>query len=318
MASPTETGYNTPHSYSGGTPMTTPSLPDVILALLLLLLPCLALSRAADDPAALAPAPPAGWSVDGDDGRYDRQTIFDYMDGAGEVYLSFDFRSLFVRNYTREGEEGIVLELYDMGSAAEAYGIFSRSREREETGIGNAFEFRSGYCVFWKGAYFVTLYTLRESEVSNAAVLEMARELSAKIADAGAPPQILSLLPTDNRVPFSERYFHKYTDLNQHYSVADDDILALGPDVEAVLAVYEIDGRHQFLLIIRYPDALRAGKAYTTYREQFMGGVDGAVEVEPGYWSVARLAGRYLIAMYDAADATHANAMLDDIDVQED
>ena len=37
-----------------------------------------------------------GWTLDGHPTIYDRQTIFDYINGAGEVYLAYGFRKVTV------------------------------------------------------------------------------------------------------------------------------------------------------------------------------------------------------------------------------
>ena len=36
-----------------------------------------------------------GWSVTEEDRLFDPETIFDYINGAGEVYRAFNFKSLF-------------------------------------------------------------------------------------------------------------------------------------------------------------------------------------------------------------------------------
>ena len=76
------------------------------------------------------------WSLADDPESYDRETIFDYIDGAGEVYLSYDFREVGVFRYRCQDEPDLVLEIFDMGSPADAFGIFSYSRESETRGIG--------------------------------------------------------------------------------------------------------------------------------------------------------------------------------------
>ena len=49
----------------------------------------------------LLPAKTAGWSAAGADRYYTRDNIFEYMDGAGEIYLAYDFQRLLVREYEK-------------------------------------------------------------------------------------------------------------------------------------------------------------------------------------------------------------------------
>jgi len=63
---------------------------------------------------------------------YDRETIFDYINGAGEVYRSFAFRDVLVQTYgTPEGRR-VTVEVFDMGNPEDAFGVFSYAREDEE------------------------------------------------------------------------------------------------------------------------------------------------------------------------------------------
>jgi hypothetical protein len=57
--------------------------------------------------------------------RIEPQAIFDYMDGAGELYLAYRFRHLDVYEYKNSGQSDILVELYWMDSADDAYGLLS-------------------------------------------------------------------------------------------------------------------------------------------------------------------------------------------------
>jgi hypothetical protein len=97
------------------------------------------------------------WKASGEDAVYDRKTLYDYMDGGAEVYLAFDFREVFVRRYAdTEGNE-LVLDIYDMGSPAEAFGMFSCDRQDPDAGIGQGSEYGPGLLRFWRGRYFVSI-----------------------------------------------------------------------------------------------------------------------------------------------------------------
>jgi len=80
------------------------------------------------------------WRLQDSSATYDRSTIFQYIDGAGEVFLAYDFRAVEVHRYARAEHPDVKVELFDMGSSEEAYGIFSHSREEETAGIGHLVE----------------------------------------------------------------------------------------------------------------------------------------------------------------------------------
>ena len=59
--------------------------------------PLAAAAGAGADLARLLPGEIAGWKPAGEDRMFTRENIFDYMDGAGEIYLAFGFRQVLVR-----------------------------------------------------------------------------------------------------------------------------------------------------------------------------------------------------------------------------
>ena len=251
------------------------------------------------------------WSAVAADASYNRQTIFKYMNGAGEIYLSFDFRELFVRQFV-DGEKTITVELYDMGSSEEAFGIFTRNRRGEDVGIGQGSEYRSGHLIFWKGRYFATVFCQQESDRSKDAVLSLAKAISARIEETGPRPLIVSLLPQQDLLDLSVRYFHKHTDLNEHYFISDDNILDLDQDTDATIATYRRGDARPYILIIRYPDAERATAAYGRFLDVFMPEArnTGVARLEDELWVAAARSGVDIEAVFDAPTQALADSLL--------
>lgn len=69
-----------------------------------------------------------GWKAHGKAKIYDRETIYDYMDGAGEIYLTYEFKRLIVKRYTRASGPEIIVEIFDMGSPEDAFGYLAMAR----------------------------------------------------------------------------------------------------------------------------------------------------------------------------------------------
>ena len=76
----------------------------------------------------LLPESVAGWTRGDPSVTYDRETIFDYINGAGEVYRSYAFSHVMVAVYTGPEGPDITVELFDMGNSADAYGVFSYAK----------------------------------------------------------------------------------------------------------------------------------------------------------------------------------------------
>jgi len=255
-----------------------------------------------DELASRVPREIDGWRAEGEDRRFDRETLFKYIDGGAELYLAYRFREVLVREYRREGEAPVVLDIYDMGTPEDAFGVFTAEREMGEgIGVGMDSEYSEGLLRFWKGRFFVSIFTSEPTDEAERFVKELGRIVSEAIREAGSPPDLLSLLPREGLIERSIRYFHKHTILNHFYYLAEGNILGLDMDVEAVLARYEVEGGRPYLLIVRYPDEPRARSAYDRFLKAYMPeSRDGVVQTEDGLWAAAVLKGRVIAIALDA------------------
>ncbi|NIN72217.1 MAG: hypothetical protein GTO46_09935, partial [Gemmatimonadetes bacterium] len=181
---------------------------------------------------------------------YDRETIFDYIDGAGEVYRSYAFDQVVVAFYTSAQGPDITVELFDMGKPADAYGVFSYAREREETGIGGGYEQKGRVLCFWQERYYVCVAAEERTDDSDRALLDFARAISERLPPASDPPDLVTILPDEGLVAFSQRFFHLHQSLNYHYYLARENILKLSDETDAVLARYAPGST--YLLLVRY------------------------------------------------------------------
>ena len=241
-----------------------------------------------------------GWQAQDTIEVYDRETIFDYIDGAGEIYRSYGFRKLVVLRMSRAGQPAIVVELFDMGTSEDAYGISNFSGEGEEAGIGQGSEYRKGLLCFWQSNFFVCIQTERETPEAKEALLGLAREIEGRIATTGEKPELLGCLPDEGLQRESIRYFHIHSSLNYHYFVADQNILNLDRQTEAVLARYEPD--ECYLLCIRYPSPERAKEAYGSFVNAYIPEAkeSGIAQIENGKWVVAKLEREFIVVVFDA------------------
>jgi len=143
----------------------------------------------------LMPKGAMGWHWDGMEEVYDPQTIFDYIDGAGEVYRAYNFKLLLVRRYRRSGQPSIVVDLFDMGSSEDAFGVFSFEREGDDVGIGQDSEYGGGMLRFWKGRFFVCASAAKETASAKRAIFQLGKAIADVIKTAGSRPNLLKLLP---------------------------------------------------------------------------------------------------------------------------
>jgi hypothetical protein len=257
-----------------------------------------------------------GWNVEDDDRTYDPETIFDYIDGAGEVYRSYNFRTLYVRRYVKEGEPDIVADCFDMGTSEDAFGVFTHDLEGEEVGIGQGSAYNAGLLSFWKSHYFVSLYAEEETEKAKEAVLALGQKIAASIGEEGEKPDLISLLPGENLVEKSVHYFHNHTILNYHFFVADENILLLDQKTEVVLGTYERDDDRIRLLLIRYPETNEAAGAYKSFTKNYMPDAEspGLVQTENTLWTAAKVKERFLMIAFDCPTDLSARTLVQDVE----
>ena len=261
----------------------------------------------------LVPTQIDGWKSDGKDGLYDRMTLYDYIDGSAEVYLAFDFRQAFARQFVKNGQPGITLDFFDMGSSQDAYGIFTFEREGKSVGIGQDSEYASGFLRFWKGTYFVSILADKETAGIRKAVLDLGKAIAKNIRDEGKRPEILSLLPRKGLIETSIRFFHEVSGLNYHYFIADKNVLNLSRETDVLLAQYQQGQSKTQLLVFQYPNAQSARAALESFRKSVIPDArNGAVRLENGKWAASGERGRTLAIVFDGPTEKTARLLVDE------
>jgi hypothetical protein len=263
----------------------------------------------------LLPAEVHGWRSEGRDETYDGQTIFDYINGFGEIYLAYNFRFLLVRRYEKPSQPRLTVDLFDMGSAEDAFGIFSFEREETSPDIGQDSDYAAGMLRFWKGQFFVTVTAEKETPESKEAVLALGKAIAEAIQETGQYPEVLRFLPKKGLISKKVLFFRSYMILNHHFFVADRDILNLSLRAEGVLAPYRIGKEKVSVVVIRYPTQIEAKKAWETFASTYLreGQKAGMVRTANNKWTTGRLFGRILVIIFDALDSNQATILLKEV-----
>ena len=254
------------------------------------------------------------YKSDGKDEFYDRQTTFRYMDGAAELYRSFAFKHLLVRRYLKANSPAIIVELFDMGLAQEAFGIFTFETGGEDAGVGQGSDYGGGLLRFWKGKFFVNVYAEQETPSTKQDVLEIAKAIARSLGQEGQKPKMIHYLPEEGLSERSIRYFHLHQSLNYHYFVSHQNILRLGEKTSAVLASYLLPQTTDktFLLLIQYPTKKLAGEALQSFGKAYMpdASTSKTVKTENGRWAAAQSHREYVIVVFDAPNKENAEELI--------
>jgi hypothetical protein len=256
-----------------------------------------------------------GWVASEKDELYDPRTIFDYINGAGEVYRAYNFKQLLARRFSKKDQPDIVADLFEMESSKDAFGVFTHDLEGNNAGIGRGSTYKEGLLSFWKGRFFVSLYSEEETEDAKKALLAIGKKVDSSIEEEGEEPDIVSLLPEEARVEKSIHYFHNHMILNYHFYVSDENILLLDQQTEAALGAYREGNEKFYLLLVRYPEREKASEAYESFTQAYMPDSKeaGVVQTEDKKWTAARIKKDFLAIVFNGPSEDYAKGMLEQV-----
>lgn len=260
-----------------------------------------------------------GWQREERVLTYDAHTIFDYIDGIGEVYRAYNMQRVWVYRYRKEGHPSLTVDLFEMGTPEDAFGVYTFERDGEEVGVGQGSDYAAGMLRFWKARYFVAITAEQETEGVRQAVIRLGRAIARAIPHTASLPSLLRALPPAGRQEESLLFFRHPTILNRHFFVAERDLLNLSPQVEGVLATYPMGKAKVRVVVLRYPSEAEALTAWHTFGRAYLreGRQEGMVRTENRRWTAARRVGRVLAIVFDAPTRQRAEEMLRHIRIQE-
>jgi hypothetical protein len=174
--------------------------------------------------AALGAAGPAfpdveGWAPAGAAQRYDRETLFEVINGAAELYFSYGFVELQMRDLA-SGSHKVTLSLYDMGDPLNAFGIFRTERPAEAPPVragAEAVVVGTYQCLMQKDRFYVKAEAL-QGRLDAARCKSLLEPVARALPGTSSRPKIFERLPPQHRMPgslgFARRNFLGSSALN--------------------------------------------------------------------------------------------------------
>jgi hypothetical protein len=261
-----------------------------------------------------------GWRADSPDGRYDGETLYEYIDGGAEVYRALNVRAICARRYVKEQAPEIIADLFDMGTSRDAFGAYHHDlRDGPSAGLGQESEQDEAALALWKGRYYLSIMALDDTPEVRRAVRTLAARISEAIDEEGSPPELRRLLPEEGLIAGRVHYFHDHHSLGRYHAVAADNLLGLGGQTEGLLVAYRPEaagpeGADPYaLLLVGYPSGAEAHAARDRFGERYLPesadrGVGRSGEER---WTAVRAEGHLLIAVLDAPAQDAAERMLE-------
>ena len=151
------------------------------------------------------------WTLSEKPQSYIPGNLFEYINGAAEIYLAYDFKELIVGLYGKKKEAddaSLSVEIYDMGSAKNSFGIYSAERfsESDFIPVGNQGYLEEGTLNFLVGRYYIKLLCFDCGDESDEVLKSFSGKIVHKVKDKGQLPPVLSYFPKEGLVRNSERF----------------------------------------------------------------------------------------------------------------
>jgi hypothetical protein len=234
---------------------------------------------------------------------YTGEALYDYINGGAELYLSYGLVGMTGCKYNGEGLPQITVEVYEMTSSQNAFGVYTQSRDKEERDYGQGSQSFSDFILFWKDKYFVIITTQKATPESGEAIRRLASLTDKAIPGEGERPALVDELPQEGLAPGGFLYFHHYIWLNAYLFIADYNIVNITEHTDALLAKYGPADARSYLLLVEYPDEGEAETAGRQLQEKFAPEWTPAapfVQLEDKTWFTSRASGNKLYAIFNA------------------
>jgi hypothetical protein len=199
-----------------------------------------------------------GWKSDGAPLKFNKENLYERIDGAAEFYLSYGFELLQVGGWSNNGVE-LTIEVYDHGDALHAYGIYSieKSSKAETSpvgleGYGDATTFN-----FVSGKFYVKMSGMQLEKVAGFSLKAVAEAFARTLCDKPEYPRVVALFPKTNQLPNTCQYI-------------PTEFMGLGFLGSAVKAKYSLNGEEITLFVLERSgrgDIEQIVQKYASYAE---------------------------------------------------
>jgi len=233
-----------------------------------------------------------GWALEGPPQKITRETIFDYMDGGGELYLAYKFNQLLVFKYHNDNHGELLVEIYEMQHPDEAFGLLSLDWTGEPVILKPELAelpanpvapdivalYGEGLLRARLDNLYLRILAEKETPGNKKIILKLASLVAAK-SQRSALPEILNLIKTASEARWKVKksrtgYFHSHLILNSLYYLSHENILHLDRDCDGLYTEWsEADPESRKtsrLILIKYPEDRSARRALSEFREAYL------------------------------------------------
>ncbi len=153
----------------------------------------------------------AGWKRSAEIQNFSPKTLYEYIDGAADLYLTYEFEELKVAEYQNGKKSSVTVDVYFHKTPILAFGIYSQERLPDANFINAGAEgyVESNALNFLSGPYYVKISSYNTGAEDQEILLTFAKKVSESLGEKGSLPSILSSFPEEGKKKHSEKFIAK-------------------------------------------------------------------------------------------------------------
>ena len=150
----------------------------------------------------------AGWKQSGEIETFIPKNLYEYINGAADLYLMYDFEELKVAEYQNEKKASVTVDVYRHRSPLHAFGVYSQERlpEANFLDIGIQGYYEKGFLNFLTGPYYLKLSAINTGPEDQEVLVAFAKRTAENLGPKGSFPSILSAFPAEGKQKHSEKF----------------------------------------------------------------------------------------------------------------
>jgi len=139
------------------------------------------------------------------------ENLYDYIDGAADLYLTYDFQELSVSEYKKENKASVIVEIYRHRTPTDAFGIYSQERlaNADFLDIGAQGYYEEKVLNFLNGPYYVKMSSANTGADDREVLIRFAKKEALSLGESKGFPVLLNAFPEEGRVKNADKFIAK-------------------------------------------------------------------------------------------------------------
>ncbi len=152
-----------------------------------------------------------GWQQPEKPQFFSPETLYEYINGAADLYLTYEFQDLNVAEYRDAKKASVTIEIYRHGNPIQAFGIYSQERlaNARFLDIGAQGYQEPMVLNFVTGPYYVKINGYETGAEDEKTLISFGRKVEAILGGKSSLPAILSSFPQEGKKKNSEKFISK-------------------------------------------------------------------------------------------------------------